>query len=107
MQYLLFRSLFLPRILFVYIYSLISNAHNIYVEREREGERGREGRREGGRESEREREQERAREREGAREGGRESERERNLVSASDLLSKRVNLGKRESVNVMFHYPII
>ena len=85
MQYLLFRSLFLPRILFVYIYSLISNAHNIYVEREREREEGREGR----------------------REGGRESERERNLVSASDLLSKRVNLGKWESVNVMFHYPII
>ena len=54
MQYLLFRSLFLPRILFVYIYSLISNAHNIYVERE--GERGREGGKEGGRERERERE---------------------------------------------------
>ena len=34
MQYLLFLSLFLPRILFVHIYSLISNAHNIYVERE-------------------------------------------------------------------------
>ena len=105
MQYLLFRSLFLPRILFVYIYSLISNAHNIYVERERE----REGGREGGREGERARERGRKRERERGRERGREgeSERERNLVSASDLLSKRVNLGKRESVNVMFHYPII
>ena len=38
MQYLLFRSLFLPRILFVHIYSLISNARNIYVERETETE---------------------------------------------------------------------
>ena len=80
MQYLLFRSLFLPRILFVYIYSLISNAHNIYVERERGRER--EGGREGGREGERarEREEERAREREGAREGGRVREREKPCI---------------------------